>query len=423
MLLSDTAHLVDRDARPPTSSARAVALVLSPAGIGAITLLVLFARGLAPFIHPQYMSDEPAAFAAAALADPVGSVLAPWSGFLHVVARLAHLSVAPLPLAISPAVTVLELYIVIAIVAAFLSSSRLEAVIPDRRVRIAAALLVAVLPGTRIAIASVLNVHWYTALLLAALAVSTDPPRWRWFDRVAVALASLSGPAAIVLAPVYWARARENGHRLVLALIVTTGAVVQGLVYLASDRTSSIRADAPAILVERIGLSVLGDGLGALVPPSVLGFVGVAIAVAIVTLVRGVTPRVLATFGLLGLALAVAAVMTQSDFSTPSAGTRYFIPLAFVVSLVVLAGLRNRRVAAFVLSAVLLTGVVRDYRIPTYPDARWPDAAACLEQGARCRVEVFTAKWSFTWPGRRDYRRPEVPADVIDHDCCVNDTP
>jgi len=400
-----------------------VALIFSPAGVGAITLVVLLARGLAPFIHPQYVSDEPAAFAAAALADPLGSVQAPWSGFLHVVARLAHLFVAPLPLAISPAMTLLELYVVIAIVAAFLSSSRLEAVIPDRRVRIAAALMVAVLPGARIAIASVLNVHWFTALLLAALAVATDPPRWRWFDRVAVVLASLSGPAAIVLAPFYWSRARESGHRLVLALIVTAGAVVQGLVYLASDRTSSIRGDAPRILVERIGLSVLGDGLGALVPPSVLVFVGVAIAIAIVTLVREVAPRALATFGILGVALAVAAVMTQSDFSTPSASTRYFIPLAFVVSLVVLAGLRNRRIAAFAIAAALLAGVVRDYRIPTYPDAHWANAAACLEQETRCRVEVFTAKWSFTWPGRRDYRRPAVPADVIDHDCCVNDAP
>jgi MFS family permease len=423
VLSSDTAQLADRDTQPPSSSARAVALIFSPAGVGAITLLVLVARGLAPFTRPQYMSDEPAAFAAAALADPFGSVLAPWSGFLHVVARLAHLSVAPLPLAISPAVTVLELYIVIAIVAAFLSSSRLEAVIPDRRVRIAAALMLAVLPGTRIAIASVLNVHWYTALLLAALAVATDTPRWRWFDRVAVVLASLSGPATIVLAPVYWSRVRESRHRLVLALIVTAVAVVQGLVYLASDRASAIRADAPGILVERVGLSVLGEGLGALVPPAVLVVVGAAIAVAIVKLVRGVTPRALTTFGLLGLALAVAGVMTQSDFSTPSASTRYFIPLAFVVSLVVLAGLRNRRVVAFAISAVLLIGVVRDYRIPTYPDAGWPAAAACLEQDAPCRVETFTAKWSFTWPGRRDYRRPAVPADVIDHDCCVNDAP
>ena len=398
-------------------------MIFSPTGVGAITLIVLLARGLAPFTHPQYLSDEPAAFAAAALADPLGSLLAPWSGFLHVVARLAHLSVAPLPLAISPAVTVLELYIVIAIVAAFLSNSRLEAAIPDRRVRIAAALMVAVLPGTRIAIASVLNVHWYTALLLAALAVATDTPRWRWFDRVAVVLASLSGPAAIVLAPIYWSRARENGHRLVLALIVTAGAVVQGLVYLASDRTSAIRGDAPGILVERIGLSVLGEGLGVLVPPSVLMVAGAAIALAVVALVREVTPRALATFGLLGLALAVAGVLTQSDFSTPSASTRYFIPLAFVVSLIVLAGLRNRRVAAFAISAALLIGVVRDYRIPTYPDARWPDAAACLEQDTPCRVETFTAKWSFTWPGRRDYRRPEVPADVIDRECCVNDAP
>lgn len=402
-----------------------VALVRrDPIWISALTFVVLLARGLTPFVRPQYMTDEPGAFAAAALADPVGSVLAPWNGFLYVATRLAHVSLVQFPQSIAPAAAVLWLYAVIAVVAALLASDRLAHAIPDRRARLALAVALAVLPGSRIPLASVLNAHWYLAIGLAALALAEDRPRWRLADLAGCGLAALSGPAALVLAPVYWIRARESRHRRSLAVVITVGALAQLVAFVGIERSSALGADAARVLMERLALAVLGESVGLSVSSiAPLALVGLAVASVLIVLARDVRRGTLATLALLAAALAVAGISTPADFSSPSSNTRYFLALSVLVALVVITGVVRRRPLALALAAVMAFGVVADFRLPVYPDARWAAAAACLESQGPCRVVTFTPAWSFTWPGREDYVRPVRSLDILERDCCVGRSP
>jgi len=56
---------------------------------------------------------------------------------------------------------------------------------------------------------------------------------------------------------------------------------------------------------------------------------------------------------------------------------------------------------ARVLVAILVVGVVVDFRLAPQPDLKWPTSSPCIGGTVPCVVPVHYADaWSIYWPGR-----------------------
>lgn len=323
---------------PPVASARP-----EPAGrIGGvwwsavIVFGVLLLRTWQTLAAPAFLDEELAGWVGQ------GNVLAPWHGFVYPLIRLAFLPG-------SPFLAQLVMIAGVALVAGFLASDRMAQAIPDERVRIAAGVGLAFLPFADARIyTTVINLHWFLAIYLVALALAT-PSRW---DRLG-ALVAFSVPAAIFIAPLYVLRRRDRW----VTGVVLAAAAVQLASILASPRTTGI-PDIPMTLA-RIGIAPLGDHLGwVLVNVVTLGFALGTLIVASAFALRSSLPRsTVLAFGFVSLAIAGAGMATVTDPASPWEGVRYLVMGTWLLGLLAIAGLVKGRWPALVPAAAFAAGI------------------------------------------------------------------
>jgi hypothetical protein len=335
-----------------------------------VVFVILFARHPDLILRPEFVWEEAGEFWVPAVAD-WPAFFQPW-GFLQVGARIAFAIARLGPWEAAPAVAIACHWLVISAVAAFIASERMADAIPDRRIRLLSAVGLPLLGSE--AIGTALDMHWYLAILLVALAVAR-PARW---DALIVLVAGLTGPASIVTWPLYWRRPR-------LAAMVLACGMVQALVYLASGRNPT-PLDFPLLI-------------GQLAPLCVLWMLSAYRS--------GLPRRTAASFGWTGLALAIGGSLTLGArfLSYPiwliglfnGDGSRYLLVATFSMLVTCLSGLIQRRPGAIVVSGLFLALAVTSFVQGVPPDTGWPSQSHCIGGPTPCRLIVFPEDWSVEW--------------------------
>jgi hypothetical protein len=285
--------------------------------------------------------------------------------------------------------------------------------IPDARVRWFAALALFALPFATGEYASVLQVPWWWAIYLAALLVATDPRSRaeRWMDRIGAAMAAFSGPVAILMAPLFLARARKRPD---LAAIVSVGAAIQALAYLSSPRRPPEGVDLlqiPLVLVERIGVLPFGDVFGEYLfqlSDRRLLLAILPILISFVWAARSLPARTLLVFGFLAIAIPIIGFMAvpTEGMRGASHGARYFIPLAWLMMITAAAALLDRRPPALILGTALALGLAFSWRGWPFDDTDWNRHAYCIGSPTPCVVPMAPPVWNVYWPGSGEFRVP-----------------
>ncbi len=150
-----------------------------------------------------------------------------YAGYYHVVPRLVALVSAALPLHYAPLIMSLVAVVIQAGVAAFMMSSRLSKQVPSVWLRGAMALLIIAYPNSDEMHGNMSHAQWF--LLILAVALLFSEPGKRQVSRIAdyalIALTALTGPFSVALAPLAWASSRKSRYHLIMAVILSAGAV------------------------------------------------------------------------------------------------------------------------------------------------------------------------------------------------------
>jgi hypothetical protein len=160
-------------------------------------------------------------------------------GYFQTISRLTAALSLLVDLRYAPLIFNLIALAVQVLPAAFLVSPRFSRVIPDFRIRILLAFLYIGLPNSYELHINITNAMTHLGLL-AVLVVLAEPSKrvgWRVFDVAALALSGMSGPFVIALSPVAflrWIKARTDGWRFVVFLVVLACAAIQAVAVLAA---------------------------------------------------------------------------------------------------------------------------------------------------------------------------------------------
>ena len=289
----------------------------------------------------------------------------PYAGYLHLVPRLIgglQSRLEPTPAALLGTIVALA---VMAAIAAFVASSRLRSVLPDPRLRLAVAMLVVCIPQGAEPLGAPSHLQWYLALFLVAR-LFADPPRTAlesWGERAAVVIACLSGPLGILLAPLYWLRARP------LLPWLAVSSAVQLVVLLASPRAAGgypIPMLLDIIATRAIDQSIIGKAILLIADVRVL--VAVVLLALLAVGLRSI-PRSLWLSGaylmVVPLAFGLAGNPDRTAIMlTPWAAQRYFVIIGFMLAAAVLLAAWHRRgLVQLALVALLAGGLAVSFQL------------------------------------------------------------
>jgi hypothetical protein len=355
---------------------------------------------------PSLWGEDGYVFLKGAREDGPASILHRYAGFLHVVPRLVALVLRPLPLTWQPGLYAAAAVGIGLAGYAVALSPRLDWLLPARwqRALLFGALVVA--PARNEVTANIANLIFTGGVALLLLGLCRDPAtgRGRWTELVAAGLLALGGILAVMLVPVYAARAVRvrSRHSTVLAVLVTGCGVLQVGTLLTDPRTGT-RAGSPGVVVSflhhrLLPAWLLGDDGWAeawRTHPVLLASACVALGAVLVGAVAALRWTGLALLASLLLA-ATAAGLTYRRLWYLTIGQRHLVlPLAVLAVLLVAAlGARPallRAGAALALAAALI-GVHTDWYPQLRPDAPVGPTAACLaEHRAPCLLPVNVA--------------------------------
>jgi hypothetical protein len=375
---------------------------------GALAILIL--RWPSALFHAEFRVEDGTIFYLGALLDGPAAIAQPYHGALQLGSRLAALAGSLAPVLWAPVVMNAAAVLVTAAVATFIAGPRMAHAIPAMGLRVALALALVLLPSAAQLTWSATFIGWSLAFFLVARLVAT-PPRWPLLDGAAVAIAALSGPVSILLAPLYvW---RRPG---IVTWIVCGAAVIQVVALVtAHDRAPGVITD-PIEVMQSLALGgliapVLGRATWPLTQAAIPGAVGVG-AVAAVTLlvIRAATavPRpLLSVLVYASIASAAAGVLAApTPMLDSAANSRYFLLASWsIVVIAVLAlavGRRPERLAALPLLCAVALASVGGFRQAPQPDYQWVRQSACIGGSDPCIVPVYPGgRWDIQWPGRR----------------------
>ncbi|ORA71691.1 hypothetical protein BST25_16110 [Mycobacterium heidelbergense] len=340
-------------------------------------------------------------FLAEAHNNGLGAFVKPYAGYLHLIPRMLAALLEPFPATAAPvlyAVAALVVHVAMLVPAL---SVRLDWIIPGRTLRAVLFTLLCLMPPLPEALANVANLIFVGGISLLLLMLSDDPRsgRGRVGELLAVGALGLSGPLIVLFAPWFvwrWRRTRSR-HSLVVLATVVSAALVQGAIFLLSDRPAPGAAPGylPRVWVERIGVSWLFGHVDLLNSPIwiVLSVAAMIWCVGVVVVTVVALRRTAVALWLLHFALLAAPVLAYGYMPPPSYGQRHFVvPTAIViVMLVAVIGARRWAVAAIVLLAVGAGGMLYDFIAAPYPYR--PGLAGlqqCVARGERvCRQTIY----------------------------------
>ncbi len=358
----------------------------------------------------------------------LATLMVPQNGYFTVLPTLAAGIAQFVTLASAPLVTNAIAILIRVLPVGLLLSSRAKTISPDIRIRGLLAALYIALPGGGETDGNIVNALWYLAIA-ATIVLMLQAPVSRFariFDITIIALCSLTGVFAIVLAPLAFLYRRWRGagavSRLTLAILVA-GAAIQLLAifvleyHVPSGFGAGPRPSTPLhpsiqgffeILGSRvIAVPLLGSPtlLGA-AAAALLGLVGAACAVLAF---RRTTPelRLLMGFGGAVFAMALARPLDADwpglTFST--SGARYFIipQLAVIATLVWAVGRKQsgllRTAGIGMLLYVALVTIPQNWAYSPLQETNFAYQAALFEKqspGTQTNFELEPEGWSMT---------------------------
>lgn len=379
-------------------------------GLAAVALVaagVVISRRPDAFTNAQfYAEDGTIWFSQAYNVGPWQALTIDYAGHWLTQPRLVALVAAPFGPGQAPLIyNILGLLFQIAPVLFFMSS-RFDALVPSRWVRVALGAVYLLMPSNELHVDTA-SAQFHLAVLSVLVVVASPPARWYWyaFDAATVALCALTGAFVYVLLPLtaLWWLVRRNRWSGVLTAILVAGLVLQFFALAGGRLSSGLDAtlrNLVLIVCDRILLAGLFAEEGhthvfvAGLPHATLiaGLIClVALAVVVYAMVRA--PWELRAFALFGFGIAAAgmaaplvtATGNQWDLMAVSrAGERYFLiaEVAWVVLLLWTAGhlLRGwlRRGAWTLVAAAMASGLIAAWTYPPFTDDHWPEAARTI---------------------------------------------
>ena len=402
-------------------------------GLAAIVAMALaISRRPDAILHAQFWAEDGRNWYAEAYNGGwLHAALTPHTGYFQTTSRLAAALSLLVNFAYAPLVYNVIALVIQVLPALFILTPRFHKVVPDFRIRVLLALLYIGIPNSYELNANITNAMTHLGLL-AVLIILAEPSKraaWGVFDVFWVALAGVSGPFVIAIAPVAlvrWALDRDSGWRLVLLGVVAVCAAVQVFAVLTTGSASRphapLGASAGAFMAIVAGNVFAGAVIGLRHYVFVFGqpwWQPHALAL-LVTFIVGVATLGYATVrGSLELRLFIlfASVVLLASLVTPvasftdpqwpllahpGAGDRYFlIPmLAFLAAAVWImsrSGLLALRIAAgLLLAATLLVGIPGDWRYTPYTNFQPEYYAKVLERaapGSRVVIPINPPGW------------------------------
>lgn len=367
-------------------------------------LLVL--RGLPRLRHAAFFAEDGQIFLSQAHNQGAAAFLEPYRGYLHLIPRAIAAVLEPFPVTAAPILYAVAALLVHVVMLTPALSRRLDWIIPGPLLRAGLFALLCLMPPLWEVLGNIANLIFVGGITLLLLTLSDDPRSGagRWGELGVMAALGLSGPLIVFFVPWFvwrWRRTR-SGHSVAVVGVAFAAALVQGVIFLLSDReeTGGRPLYLPRVWVERIGLSWLfGDSrlLGsswwvAAWLAALLWCIGAVVIT--VTVLRGTA----IALWLLHFTLLAAPVLAYGYMPPPFAWQRHFVvPTAIVIVLLVaVVGAGRWALVAGVWLGSGVAAMVHDFAPEPYPYR--PDLTAlqrCVNRGEPvCRQPIFGPGWS-----------------------------
>jgi hypothetical protein len=399
----------------PTDKGTAAAYPLKPAlATTAAALLILFMRRPECFRQPQFFAEDGPVFFMGAHRDPLGSILAPYAGYLHVAGRLVASACSGLDPLWVPTAYFAACMAAVAALCLCLFSRRVGLPRP-----VLLALVIVLIPHTGEVFDNLTNLQWMVALGLIVLLVAGDPssPAQCSVDLAFALVASLSGVFSVLLAPLFAIRAFLRGTRpaAAVACVVCAGAAVQ-----AREILGDAAAPAANTLTAFLTLSTFGQRvwMSLLAPPHAVdasplwlracfGIAGAAVLLALCLRSGALRAERIGLAAVLLLIVAASLFRFRGSIESLGRvenGDRYFfvpkVALAWLLAAQLGGALPLRRLSLALLAAMALNTCLA-FRYERWSDLNWAYWADRIDQGERVVVPINPPGFSFVYDGDR----------------------
>lgn len=339
------------------------------AAYAAATSVSLAAANWQKLSAPYLVAEDGSVFVEGNLAHGIGALMVPYAGYLHVLPRSIAWLGSVFPLESQAAALV---WITLGLMGLTLYFIGTWTSWPER---IAIAAFFAFAPMGGYLMYTPTNLHWFTGLALALLAVHPAPRPASISGQVLLilmaAVAALSGPFAIIILPAMIWRAWRSRNRfeIILALTQATAAIAQMVVLIVVNYHPAKPATAQGTLLPWVADFALGIfGRSVIWSPGQELLVGIVLAGGLLLLLTcGVlfwkgspSGRSRLVWMLVFAALFAAAGWARSEGTSRSwlGGERYYvIPYALIV-IALAALLSSRQRVLQGLAAVILIGMI-----------------------------------------------------------------
>lgn len=379
-----------------------------------ICALVLIARRPDALLNPQFWAEDGYVFYREAYADGAKALLEPYAGYLHTLPRIIAAVAVLLDPIFAPA-----FFMVAALASTLYVAARTQSTRSPLPRHAGTALVIVLVPDAFETLLNLTNAQWPLAGGFLLLLISADPSNriQFWHDAIAALLLGLTGPFAILLAPLFLSRALQRRSRpsAVLAAVVGVCAAVQGWNVAHGPPIPRSGPFLPELLLAVPGMRVTASLFaGYLVPPdyppaveTALGLVALA-GVTVLALrggpARGERVALAIAFGLFLAGGLYRCRYVLPDFCHASFGSRYlFPPMLIAWWLLLAAAADDRRWLARTATVAALWSIainVPRLREPPLADLGWSVFAAKIRAGEEVSVPINPSPWRMQLPAR-----------------------
>ena len=372
--------------------------------------LIIFSRRPDAILNPQFWAEDGRNWYADAYNHGLFySLTTPEAGYYQSFSRIVGNIAQLFPLSFGPSIFNAFAIAVQITVFLFILSPRLKHLIPNAKLRLAAAVIYLLVPHSAEVFVNVTNSQWHLALLCFLIIIASKPKTkaWKIFDISVFVISAASGPVCILLIPIVVLKYfyRREKWLIPLGAILAAGTALQIYGLLTSVRPIQTNLGAKAELLAHIAArhlfaSPIIGGFGyKLIEKS--GDAELIIVVIIALLGFGLTAyafvrsnlelRLFIIFSVLIIAAALYSPAVTADpgqwkvIANYNTALRYwFIPnLALFATLGYLsrqAPVKFIKYTATVLLMISAIGIALDWRQPQLADKRFYEHAAEFEK-------------------------------------------
>jgi hypothetical protein len=400
----------------------------------AAAALLSFSRQPGHLTHPELWAEDGVLWLAQAYTTGLASLAVPIAGYLQTISRLGGLLAAQVPLTLAPSIFAWIAFLVQLAPVAFLLSRRGVGLVPSLPARLLLCLYYVGQPNSSEVYVNLTNAMWHLAILMFLIVVAPKPRGLTGLagDVLLLALAGVSGPMVLFIAPIAWwhvaanRRAPDGAKRMAYAAILSLCAAVQGFVVATQigqhrlghlgatlSRLSHILADqifVGGIVGGKTVGHLMNNGLWMQLWPAfsvcIAGLALVALAFA-----RGPTPhRQFVVFAALIFASGLSSPMVTNigpqwdPMQYPGIGGRYYLDpmLAWFSTLVVLSTEQDipgvKWFARFLLLCCAI-GIVSDWHLNRYIHTDYHNEAKIFDRapsGTSATFQENPRNWQFS---------------------------